>query len=545
MALTDDQHNENTRLLSSSGSALSCDETINVDPENTEEQPCIAKGQNELYLTKVIPMAIGLLPIAMNGNIIVALYTSIGSEMNQLQSASWIPTAYMLTQTSFQPLAGKLSDIFGRKACLLACYAIYAFGCLMFGLSNTMTQLIVARAISGIGSGGISILVTIIVSDIVPLRVRGTWQGALNTVFAAGSIIGAPLGGFFADGIGWRWAFLLQVPLFVIAFIAVLLTLHLPATNRPALSENIKRIDFGGAITLILSVFFLLCGLDRGGNISWSDWRTMGSLILFAVFMTLFAFIEASVASEPFAPPRIFFDRSLLPCYITGFFGAVASSILVFYMPLFCQVVEGKTALEAGIWLIIGMVAGLVGSLSSGFVMQHTGKYYALTVISYFLLLAGTGIAFLFSGVFVVSIIGVALGMGVTELGNGSGIITTLVALVAHAGQADQATATSIAYLFRSLGALFGLSAGSTLAQNALRYLLHKRLSGDNIQEIVRRVRQSLSYLNELDPVTKAIVVHSYKNAIQVTFLFMVAMGALAALASLFIKEKALTYTRS
>ncbi|KAK2467212.1 hypothetical protein APHAL10511_000761 [Amanita phalloides] len=492
-----------------------------------------------------IPMAIGPLLISMNASIIAASYASIGSELNQLQSASWIPTTYMLTQTSFQPLTGKLSDMFGRKACLLTCYSIYAFGCLVFGLSTTMTQLIVARAISGIGSGGISILVTIIMSDVIPLRIRGTWQGVLNIVYAIGSTIGAPLGGFFADHVGWRWPFLLQVPLFAVASFAILLTLQLPATHSATLSENFKRIDFGGAITLVLAVFLLLFGLDRGGNISWSDWSTVGSFTAFATFSSLFVFIETSVASEPFAPARIVSNRFLLPCYITGFFGAAASQTLVFYIPLFYQAVEGMTASEAGAWLIVGIVGGLVGALSSGFIIQHTGKFYAITVISYFLVMVGTGMVFLSSGVVTVSTIGIAIGMGVTEIGTCSGITTTLIAWTAHAGPADQASATAVSFLFRSLGSVLGLSAGGTLIQSTLRYLLQRRLSRDDVQEIVKCVRQSLSCLNKLDPGTKATVVQSYAEAIQVTFLFTAAVATLAMLSSLFIEEKVLTPTRS
>ncbi|KAK2467210.1 hypothetical protein APHAL10511_000759 [Amanita phalloides] len=501
--------------------------------------------QNESYFTSIIPMTIGILLLGMDGNLVESTYTSIGNELNQLQSISWIPTACMLTLTSFQPLAGKLSDIFGRKTCLLMSYAIYTFGCLLFGLSTSITQLIVARAIEGIGGGGMSILVTIIVSDIVPLRARGTWQGVISMVSTIGSTIGAPLGGFFADHIGWRWAFLLQVPLGVIAFVSVLFTLRLPTPKSSTLSENIKRIDIGGATTLVFAIFFLLVGLDRGGNISWSDWLTASSLVASAVFATLFVYIEVSIASEPFAPARIVSNRSLLPCYITGFFGAPASATLVFYVPLFYQAVEGKTASESSIWLITNVIASLAGTVLSGYIMQRTGKYYTTTVVSYFLVLVGTGIVFLSSGAFVVSTIGVAIGMALTEFGNSSGLNTILTALIANAGQADQAVVTAVSFLFRSLGSVIGIAVGSTLVQDTLRYSLHEGLSGDGAEEIVTRVRQSLSYLSQLDPITKGTVVQSYEDAIQVNFLFSVTLAALAAVSSLFIKERPLTRASS
>lgn len=142
---------------------------------------------------------------AMDQMLTVASYAKIGSDLNALNSTSWIATAYFLTLTSFQPLYGKLSDIFGRKECLLFAYTIFGIGCLGCGLAQTMGQLCVARGIAGIGGGGMNSVVSILISDIVPLRDRGLWQGYINVIFASGTSTGAPLGGILADSIGWRW----------------------------------------------------------------------------------------------------------------------------------------------------------------------------------------------------------------------------------------------------------------------------------------------------------------------------------------------------
>ena len=127
----------------------------------------------------------------------VSSYAAIGNDLHELNRTSWIATAYMLTTTSFQPLYGKLSDIFGRRACLLFAYTIFGLGCLGCGLSTSLGQLVSARAFSGIGGGGMTTVVSILVSDLVPLRSRGSWQGVLNIVFASGAATGAPLGVYF------------------------------------------------------------------------------------------------------------------------------------------------------------------------------------------------------------------------------------------------------------------------------------------------------------------------------------------------------------
>ncbi|PFH47894.1 hypothetical protein AMATHDRAFT_66575 [Amanita thiersii Skay4041] len=510
-----------------------------VEPESLE-----SVDVQKNYLPFVIPMAVGIFLAAMDGTIVVSSYAAIGSELNQLQNTSWIATAYMLTQTSFQPLYGKLSDIFGRKSCLLSAYVIFSIGSLFCGLSTTMMQLILSRGLAGIGGGGMSTMVSIIMSDVVPLRSRGTWQGVLNIVFATGSATGAPLGGFLADTIGWRWAFLLQVPLAIFAIIAVSIALRLPNTKNSGLSASFRRVDFGGAITLVLCVFFLLFGLDRGGNTSWMDKFTISALIAFIVFGVLFGLIEMEYANEPFAPKRIIVNGTLIAAYLVNFFCIASAMCQIFHVPLFLQAVLGKTASQASLYLISGILGGLFGSLSGGLIMQYTGKYYILTIAAYVMLLLGTITVFISSGTLFTSTTGIVLGLTITSIGNGCGITTSLIALIANAGQEDQAIATAVSYLFRSLGAVVGLSIGSTIVQDVLRYTLRLRLTGEDVEEIIKHVRESLDYMGQLDPQTRMIVKNAYGDAVRATFVFSVTMGACATLSSIFIKEKALSRRR-
>ncbi|KAF9041549.1 member of the major facilitator superfamily [Panaeolus papilionaceus] len=478
---------------------------------------------------QILPMAVGIFLCAMDQTIVVSSYAAIGSDMNQLQNTSWIATSYLLTITSFQPLYGKLSDIFGRKSCLLFSYVVFAIGCLCCGLATNMTQLVAARAFAGVGGGGMQTIVSIIMSDVVPLRSRGTWQGVLNIVWSTGNSVGASLGGYLADTIGWRWAFLIQVPITIVAIISVSLALHLPKVDSSDFKAKLKRVDISGAISLVLTVFFLLFALDRGGNIAWNDRLTVSSLVAFGLCFIAFAFIEMEYAREPFAPKRIIVNRSLIASYLVNFFGIASAFTQLFHISLYLQAVLGKTASEAGLWLILGVVGGLSGSLSGGLIIQATAKFYAITVIGYILLLCGTLTVTFTSGVLIVSSLGVAVGSGIT---------TSLVSLIANAGQTDQAIATAVSYLFRSLGSVVGLSVGSTLVQGHLRSSLRQKLSGDDVDEIIRKVRESLDYLKELDPARRAIVRSSYNEAIHVTFWFSVGLAACALVSSLFIKEK-------
>ncbi len=189
-----------------------------------EGQPDVKKRMK--YILPAV--AIGIFLSAADQTIIVSSYGKIGTDLNALNNTSWIATAYFLTLTSFQPLYGKLSDIFTRKSCLLFAYVVFGLGCLFCGLAQNMNQLVAARAFAGIGGGGMTTVVSILLSDAVPLRERGKWQGYVNIIYATGAGMGAPMGGILADYVGWRWAFMFQAPLCLLAFLAVFFVLNLP-----------------------------------------------------------------------------------------------------------------------------------------------------------------------------------------------------------------------------------------------------------------------------------------------------------------------------
>jgi predicted MFS family arabinose efflux permease len=200
------------------------------------------------------------------------------------------------------------------------------------------------------------------------------------------------------------------VPVAIFAIIAVSYSLHLPKIEAGDFKTNLKRVDFGGAISLVLTIFFLLFALDRGGNISWNDHYTIASLIAFGVCFAIFAFIEMELASEPFAPRRIIVNRSLIASYLVNFFGIASAFTQLFHLSLYFQAVKGQSASKASLWLILGVLGSVVGSLGGGLIMQASGKFYVLTVLGYAALLLGTTTVTLTSGILVKSSIGIALG---------------------------------------------------------------------------------------------------------------------------------------
>jgi hypothetical protein len=270
-------------------------------------------------------------------------------------------------------------------------------------------------------------VVSIALSDVVPLRNRGTWQG--NSFFFSlrrpsrakrfPSKVSSTLrlqldplwahlwGGFCltasaGDGFcvpfflyiplllsTFYRAFLIQVPATIIAIISVSRALNLPKHEEPALKEKLQRIDFAGAAALICMTFALLVGLDRGSNLSWNDPYTIASLIVSLAFLLLLALIEVHWAKEPFAPRRVIANSSLIASYLSNFFGYGATSALPFEVSLYYQAVLRKTSFEAGLFFLPGIVACVIGSLIWGLIVQITGKYYVITVAAYAILFFG------------------------------------------------------------------------------------------------------------------------------------------------------------
>ncbi|KAI1413734.1 MFS general substrate transporter [Hypoxylon sp. FL1857] len=487
-------------------------------------------------------MAIGVYLVAVDQTLTIATYGRMGTELNALNSTSWISTSYFLTLTAFQPLYGKVSDIFGRKESLLFAYFVFGIGTLGCGLSQDIVQLCVSRAVAGIGGGGMNAVVTILLTDIVSLRDRGVWQGYINVIFAAGMSSGAPIGGLIADTIGWRWAFTAQFPMAMVAWLAVYFALHLPKREHAHWTAKVLRVDFLGAFVLVSAAFTLLFGLDNGSNEGWGKKITIVPLAVTPVLFALFILIEMKVASHPFAPGHVILDPPLLAAYAANFFGVAAQMGVWFFIALFFQAAMGLSATESGVMFIPSTVVGLAGSLGGGLVMRRTGKYYWLTLLGYTLMTLSVAPMVAFTGAVVKSTLGVIVGTSIIAFGGGISITSTLIAIIANAAPEDTAVAIACSYLFRSLGSTIGISASSAVLQHVLRIGLADSLGDDSdrAREIEEGVRQSLDYIRKLEPALANIVRTCYAVAVQWAFLPVAVFGLCALLAAVWIRERKL-----
>ncbi|KAL8744874.1 MAG: hypothetical protein Q9184_007942, partial [Pyrenodesmia sp. 2 TL-2023] len=354
-------------------------------PSNDEGTPVADEPTTSELLLVMGSIWVGCFLAALDSTIIATLSAPISASFHSLSLLSWLASAYLIAQAAFQPLSGKLTDIFGRKTGLIFSNVFFAAGNLICGLAQNEGTMILGRVIAGTGGGGLNAISTFVGSDLLPLRKRGLWQGFGNLVYGVGAGLGGVFGGWINDVWGWRVAFLIQVPLTIASGLLVFFTINIPIKKD---EQSVwKRIDFLGAFTLVTTLVLLLLGINSGGNVvPWDHPLILVSLPLSAVSLCLFVYIEAYYASDPVIPVRLLLDRTVLSACLTNWFDSMCQFAIIFYGPIYFQV-KGLSTTAAGARLIPQSVGLGIGSVGSGLIMRATGRYYLLSMVSQFIIL--------------------------------------------------------------------------------------------------------------------------------------------------------------
>ncbi|KAJ9667266.1 hypothetical protein H2201_002467 [Coniosporium apollinis] len=491
----------------------------------------------ELVIT-LCSIWVGVFLAALDSTVIATLSAPISTSFNSFTLLSWLASAYLIANAALQPLAGRLTDIFSRRAGLIFSNIFFAAGNLICGLAKSEWVIIFGRVVAGMGGGGLFAISTFVASDLVPLRKRGLWQGFGNICFGLGSGLGGVFGGWINDVWGWRVAFLVQVPFVVVSGILICFTVHIPVKEKNV--SRIKRVDFLGAFTLVVTLVLLLLGLNSGGNVvSWTHPLVLTSLPLSAVFLLIFIYVEDGVASEPIIPVRLLLNRTVASACLTNWFTTMSVFALLYYGPIYFQV-RGLSTTGAGARLIPQSVGAAVGSLGSGLIMRATGRYWLLNAIT--------------EGILVLSFALVAATFDLNTpavppfiyfflggLGYGGMLTVTLLALISAVDHEHQAVITSASYAFRSTGSTIGITIASAVFQNVLKKELWERF-GDrkDAAGVIGRVRDSLDEVRHLPPEWKLGVLETYMDALRAVWWTMFGISLLGALISLLMREHVL-----
>lgn len=392
-----------------------------------------------------------MLLAALDSTIVSTALPTIVGELGGLERLSWVVTAYLLAQTVVTPLYGKLGDIYGRKRVLQVGIVIFLVGSALCGMSQSMTQLILFRAVQGLGGGGLLVTTQAVVGDIVSPRERGRYQGIFGAVFGVSSVAGPLLGGYFTTQLSWRWIFYINLPLGVIALGVIALTL-------PAQANRVHRaIDYAGAGLLAAALSAIILVSDLGGTTyAWDSPPVIGLIVVALVALGAFLFAETR-AAEPVLPLRLFRIRAFWVASAVGLIVGFALFGSVTYLPLYLQVVRGASPTASGLQMLPMMGGMLVSSIASGQIISRTGRYKMFPVV---------GTAVMTLGLFMLSRLSpqtstLAASFMMLLLGLGLGMVMQVLVLAVQNAvkYTDLGVATSGATLFRLIGGSLGTAA--------------------------------------------------------------------------------------
>ncbi|KAI9775353.1 MAG: hypothetical protein M1839_001269 [Geoglossum umbratile] len=479
-------------------------------------------------------MWIGVVLTAIDSTIVATLLVPISTSFKSLGSLAWLGSAYLIGQAASQPLCGRLTEIFGRRAGLVVANSTFGIGTLICGLASNEWQILFGRALAGLGGGAVYAISTFVGSDLVPVRKRGVITGINNLCYGVGTGLGGLYGGWLNDTLGWKWAFLIQVPLIFVASVLVFFVVKVP--TKQVDKSNIRRVDYLGCFTLVTALVLFLLGLNAGGNlVPWSNPLVLASLPLSAVFLALFLYIEKNFASEPIIPLHLLRNQTVLAASLTYCFDHISAFGVLYYIPVYIQLL-GHNTTQAGLRLVPNSAGQAIGALAAGLIMRKTGGYYRLNIVTHVFTVVGSGLLIHISlptpswyPFFILAIIG---------LGFGSMLVINLTAVISSVLREEQALATSASFVFRSTGSTLGVTFASAVFQNVLREALSSRLGHlADANNIIASIRGNFQEIARVDPAIKQDVLDSYMVALVAVFSTTFGMSGLAAITSVFMKE--------
>ncbi|KAJ1916993.1 hypothetical protein H4219_003464 [Mycoemilia scoparia] len=534
--LESNEHGTNNNTTNAGGSSDGRSTENLKDPSQPSAAP-VQPITRVRFIIILIGLCLSVFLGAMDLTIVAVTRPQIANQFGSLSTSAWIANSYMITSSAFQTLYGKLSDIFGRLEMLMFALLLFLVGSALSATAQSMTWLIAARALSGVGSAGLIGITLVIISDLTPLQERGKYFGLFAAMWAVACVVGPLIGGVFADHVTWRWCFYINLPIGGITALTSLLCIRIPKP-KGTFKQKLKRVDFVGSAILVGGLVMFLLGIELGGkDYPWNSAAVICLIVIGILLVASFFVYEAKVPLEPILHPSLLANVSVLSSLLSLFFLGIVFYSLIYYIPVYYITVNNDSITRSSVRMLPLLVSISVLAMVIGVVMGKVGHYRWFIWVGNGLAVVGSGIMILYTQSSFAKQVVFMLVSGI-----GIGITYPAFNLVVQGAVDDSllAVVSNLVPLFRNIGGIVGLAVSDVIFNNELRSKLGALAA--QYPEYAKGIAEcqedsSAIWKQDFPNPLRHQIVDEFKNSLYWFFVAMVPFIGLALLVSLPIRR--------